>query len=296
MALLLRPFHEETSMKRWMKLGLCVALGGLVDSVVVADDVFAQPKKPAPATVVAPSEPPLVRNAGGIELRPAGLRWGMTSAQLAEFYDREIDRRYKAQYDKAQPGPQTDRIDAAVANAKAAFRRSKIEFGNLPTGIDSGPLKGEYTYQNQESMMQYLQSSGNRYFFFIQDKLWKVYDEMPLGEKRPMGETYEDAAKHLATRYGVPGRIIEPDYLIGRNFTEIDWQDARTRVRLLDRSGLKIAAMVYEERATLANLAALRPNKPTDDTSVDPSIEALMRPPGPPPGPAVDDKKDTKKK
>ncbi|PIE05735.1 MAG: hypothetical protein CSA75_03200 [Sorangium cellulosum] len=280
-------------MKGLTKLGVCAVLGlGIVSAgLVVSSDASA--RKPAKAARVAP---PTVKNRAGIQLRPAGLHWGMTPAQLTRFYDRIIDRDFAPLYRKAQPGPQTKRLDAAVANSKAAFRRSKVEFGNLPTGVDSTPLKGEYSYRNGESMMHVnRRGAGTRYFFFIQNKLWKIYDEVPLGAKRPLGSTYEQAVKRLATRYGIVGRVTQPDYAIGRNFTEVDWQDQRNHVRVLDRSGLKIVGIVYEDRNTLANLASLRTNKPKDVSSIDPEVEALMRPPSAPPVPAKD-KKDKKKK
>lgn len=279
-------------MKRLVRLGLCavVGLGVASAGLLMADEASAgKPKAEAPA---APVDPPNVKNRAGIEIRPAGLHWGMTSDQLTRFYDRIIDRDFAPLYRKAQPGPQTKRLDAAVANAKAAFRRSKVVFGNLPTGVDSTPLKGEYTYQNAESMMHInRRGAGTRYFFFIQDKLWKIYDEVPLGDKRPLGPSYEEALKRLATRYGVVGRVTQPDYAIGRNYMEVDWQDQRTHLRVLDRSGLKIVGVVYEDRSTLANLASLRTNKPKDVSGVDPEVEALIRPPSADPGP-----KDEKKK
>ncbi|HNT00095.1 MAG TPA: hypothetical protein PLJ27_11785 [Polyangiaceae bacterium] len=287
-------------MNRISKWGLCVVLGfGVVaGSMVAADDAFAQKKKGGAAAAVAPAapvDPPTVKNREGIEIRPAGLHWGMSSAQLIQFYERVIDRDYIPLYRKAQAGPQTARLDAAVANTKAAFRRSKVEFGNLPTGVDSTPLKGEYTYQNGESMMHLnRRGAGSRYFFFIQDKLWKIYDEVPLGEKRPLGPSYEEAVKRLATRYGVVGRVTQPDYAIGRNFMEVDWQDTRTHLRVLDRSGLQIVGVVYEDRTTLANLASLRSNKPAEVGGVDPDVEALIRPPSAAPGPV--EEKDPKKK
>lgn len=286
-------------MKRLARLGLCAVLGfGVASaSMLVADDASAQRKKPAAAPApAAPVDPPTVKNRQGIEIRPAGLHWGMTPEQLIRFYDRVIDRDYAPLYRKAQPGPQTKRLDASVANAKAAFRRSKVEFGALPTGVDSTPLKGEYTYQNAEAMMSVnRRGAGTRYFFFIQNKLWKIYDEVPLGDKRPLGPSYEEAVKRLATRYGVVGRVTEPDYAIGRNYMEVDWQDQRSRLRALDRSGLKIVGVVYEDRTTLSNLASLRTNKPVDVSQVDPEVEALIRPPSDSPGPKEDkDKKDKK--
>ena len=67
-------------------------------------------------------------------------------------------------------------------------------------------------------------------------------------------------------------------------------QDQRTRLRVLDRSGLKIVGVVYEDRATLANLASLRSNKPKEVGGVDPEVEALIRPPSAPAGPPKDKK------
>jgi len=174
-------------------------MGVAVGSMVAADDAHAQ-KKNQVVIPARPIDPPMVKSAAGIELRPAGLRWGMSPAQLAELYDREIDRRYVPLYEKAQPGPQTSRLDASVASAKQAFRRSKIDFGDLPTGIDSTALKGEYSYKNGESMMQMTRSSGNQYFFFINDRLWKVYDEVPLGRSDRSGhpmKTLPSCSQHV---------------------------------------------------------------------------------------------------
>jgi len=277
-------------MKRLARLGLCVVVGLGVASaaMLMADDATAG--KPA-AAAPAPVDAPTVKNRAGIEIRPAGIHWGMTPDQLTRFYDRVIDRDFAPLYRKAQPGPQTQRLDAALANAKAACRRSKVEFGPLPTGVDSTPLKGEYTYQNAESMMSInRRGAGTRYFFFIQNKLWKIYDEVPLGEKRPLGPSYEEAVKRLAQRYGVVGRVTQPDYAIGRNYMEVDWQDQRNHVRVLDRSGLKIVGIVYEDRATLANLDSMRTSKPKDVSGVDPEVEALIRPPSAAP-PVEEEKK-----
>ncbi|MCL2823024.1 MAG: hypothetical protein FWD57_03450, partial [Polyangiaceae bacterium] len=235
-------------MKQSMKFGLCVVLGlGTAMGALMATDLIAAnnayAQRGAPIVIAAaPLDPPNVKNSEGIAILPSGLRWGMTSAQLADVIDREIDRSYKSRFEKAQSGPQTTRLEAQLATEKSAFRRSKLAFGELPTGIDSTPLKGEYTYRNNESMMKWARTSGDRYFFFIQDKLWKIYDEVPLGERKPLGATFEDAATTLSTRYGVAGRLTDPDYMAGRLFTEIDWEDPRTHLRLLDRSGLGIAA------------------------------------------------------
>jgi hypothetical protein len=277
-------------MKQAAKWGLCVAFGLCVAPIAVmsTDSWSADAKKgPKPAAQpAAPVDPPNVKNAQGIQLSPSGIHWGMTPDELAQFYDGVIDGDYAPLYKKAQSGPQTNRLDAEVQNAKAAFRRSKVEFGNLPTGVDSTPMKGEYTYRNQEAMMGFnRRGAGQRYFFFIRGKLWKIYDEARLFKGGPLGETFEEATKKYEEAFGVAGRVTQADYSANRPFAEVDWQDQKTHLRLVDRSGTGIAGAVYEERATLTNLASYRLNKPVDQDAVDPSIQSLVRPPSDQPGP-----------
>jgi hypothetical protein len=272
-------------MKHAAKWGFCVALavGVAGVSVLVSGDALAaKPAKQAATAPAAPVDPPNVKNQGGIALSPDGIRFQMTPDELAAFYDRIIEEDFKDLYKKAQPGPATTRLDAALNEAKAAFRASKVEFNNLPTGVDSTALKGEYTYRNQEMLMKLTRKGTTRFFFFVRGKLWKIYDEIALRENGPLGKDYEEAKKKYIDAFQVAGRNIDPDYSIGRLFTETDWQDPTTHLRLLDRSGLNIAALVYEERATLNVIASYRTNKPIDTDAVDPDIAALVRPPGPP--------------
>lgn len=273
-------------MKHAARWGFFVALAVAVAGVAVfaTDDASAakptKGAKAAPTPPAAPVDPPNVKNQGGIALSPQGIRFQMTPEELASFYDRIIESDFKDLYKKAQPGPATTRLDAALAEAKAAFRASKVEFNNLPTGVDSTPLKGEYTYRNQEMMMKLTRKGTTRIFFFVRGKLWKIYDEIALCENGPLGKDYEEAKKKYVDAFQVAGRSIDPDYSIGRLFTENDWQDPATHLRLVDRSGLKVAGVIYEERATLNVIASYRTNNPVETDTVDPDIAALVRPPG----------------
>ncbi|MCU0690202.1 MAG: hypothetical protein MUF54_02250 [Polyangiaceae bacterium] len=290
-------------MNRVARWGLVAALGLGAASVATlyANDASADRAKAAgrgkASAPAASLDPPAVKNRTGIEIKPTGLQWGMTEAQLVTFYDRVIDRSYAPLYKKAQAGPQMARLDAAVSNAKAAFRRSKVEFGHLPTGVDSTPLKGEYTYRNGEAMMSINRGgAGIRYFFLIQNKLWKIYDEIPLGDQRPLGPSFEEAIKRMAVQYGVVGRVTQPNFEASRYFMEVDWQDPKTHARVIDRSGTKVVGVVFEDRATLANLASMRTAKVEDPGKVDPEVEALMRPPSAPVGPTEENKQNKPKR
>jgi hypothetical protein len=286
-------------MKAMKVLGTVLAIGLGLSVVSSANDANAQAKgqgKKAPAAVSVSAEPPDAKKP--IKVTPATLSWGMSPKQVATVMDAVLDEDYKPLYQKVSPGVKMKALDAQLAEDKSAFRRSRIDFGKLPTGIDSTPLRGEYTYLNKESMMSLTRNGQTRYFFFIQDKLWKVIDEHKLAEGNPLGKTWEEAVLKQVKLFGVPGRVLEADYEKGRNATEVDWKDATTHVRVIQRGDTAIA-IAYEDRATLGNLANLRANKPAATDDIDPAVAAAIggrsKAPEPPP-PAPDTKAGAKKK
>ncbi|KYF56619.1 hypothetical protein BE08_44045 [Sorangium cellulosum] len=260
--------------KRLLGAGLAVGLGLLA----ITSTVAAQPKRgkgaAAAAAAARPAEPPATKKT--IALTPPGIKWGMTTKQVAAVIDKMLDEAYVPRYKATSPGVKMRALDAELAEEKSAFRRSRIDFGTLPTGMDATPLKGEYTYRNQESMMTLTRDGGKRHFFFIQDRLWKIIDEHALGEGNPRGKDFQSAVVKLASTFGLPGRVTLPDMEKGRYASEVDWKDAATRFRAIERGEGEIA-FAYEDLVTLSSLDSLRPNKPVDANAIDPSVASAIR-------------------
>jgi hypothetical protein len=266
---------------------LCAGLAfGVVPQV---GEVHAQSKSKKKDDAPA-ADPPVAKKA--ITLTLSGVGWGMSPKQLGDAIDKILDDDYRPQYKTVQPGVQMKELDAQIAEDKAAFRRSRIDFGKLPTGLDASPLKGEFTYNNREALYVFTRKGETSYFFFIQEHLWKIIDEHRLSDSSPLGKNYADCVVKLSASFGVPGRVLAPDGTT-RNAVEVDWKDATTHLRVIQRSDTA-AAFAFEDNATLAQLPSLRTNKPTDDNAIDPDVAAAMRPSGSSdPGPPA---KDPKKK
>jgi hypothetical protein len=213
-----------------------------------------------------------------VKMAPEGFRLGMSADELGSFYDKVLDDDYRPLYKRVSIGPELKALDAALAEQKLALRRSKVEFGQLPTGIDNTPLKGEYNYRNNEMMMSLNREGVTRYFFLFSQRVYKAYDAIPLKEGGELGATYQEAVTILSKRFGVGGRVLAADPSKGRPRTEVDWTDATMRVRAVDRSDENLVGLVFEERATADRLAAYRAQNKTDDTAVDPSIQAITKP------------------
>lgn len=245
-------------------------------------------KKKKTDKVEAPTGP--AQTVKPIQIQPsaAKLQWGMTVKETHTAIDKMLDAEYKPIYQKTSPGIKMKQLDLQVAEEKSIFRRSRIDFGNLPVALDSSPLKGEYSYRNKESLLQLSRNGETSYFFFIQDRLWKIINEVPLSEKSPYGKNFQDAAVKLTAQFGVAGRVIPPNPDKQIFVTTVDWKDDKTHVRLIERSE-STAAFAYEDNATLANIDALRANKPVVEDDIDPAVRAAARgqeaPPGPPAAP-----------
>jgi hypothetical protein len=274
-------------MKPRKLLGALLTAGLALAVMAPAADVLARKKDDS-----ALADPPLTKKAVGFTL--TGIAWGQSPKQVADQIDRILDQDYAPLYREVQPGIKMRELDGQIAEDKSQFRRSRIDFGKLPTGLDGTPLRLEYTYNNKEALMSFARTKGDAsvtltYFFFIQERLWKVIEERKLNDASPFGKSYPEAVVKMSTTYGVPGRVQQPDGT-NRLAVEVDWKDATTHLRAIQRGDTTIA-LAYEDNGTLASLASLRPNKLVVDNGIDPDVAAAMRGPSQDPGPPDPKKK-----
>jgi len=209
-----------------------------------------------------------------------GIKWGQSPQDVITAHNSVggiFDKDYDPLLVRVQPGVQQKALEADRDNKKLALQNSLVAFKDTPTGYDATPLKGEYSYRNKESLLTVERQGRKRYFFFIgaPARLWKVYDEVALDETSPLGKTYTEAITKLQAALGVVGRVRATDREKGLSTTTVDWQDATTHLRALDRG--RIVAVVMEERNTLANIDRMRANKPEDPLAMDPSISAVTK-------------------
>jgi hypothetical protein len=256
-------------MIRFRSLGLIslVAVGLMGAASGVVTDAYA-----AGAAAKGPKPPPAVKEP--IRLTPEGLHFGMATNEVVDFYNKVLDQDYVAIYKVTPVGPKMKQVDAALADQKSAFPRSEVNFGNLPTGIDNTPLRGEYNYNNNETMMSMTRQGITRYFFFASKRLWKIYDAIPLKAESELGATYKDAIAALTKRFNIAGRVLAEDGAVGRNATEVDWADNSTHVRAIDRSSENILGLIYEEKGTAERMLAFRASHKDTSGQIDPSIAA----------------------
>jgi len=242
-------------------LGLLATL-----AVAGANDAAAKPAAKAaagPATVVRE-----------IRLAPVGLEWGQNLQMVGRVYDDALDAEYVPIFKRTEPGIEAQRLDAELAEKKSLIRRHRLDFGNQPTGVDEGPLAGEYSYSNGESMTKTMLNGGTtRYFFFHQDRLWKVYDEYKLGKGSPLGDSFEQAVKAMSELLGgVAPQLLEPDPSKMRNFSEAVWASRSLHIRLINRESNGVVAVAWSDRSVHEKLSQTRMRQKSSVHKMDPAV------------------------
>jgi hypothetical protein len=248
-----------------------ILAAGVIAAVTIQDVVAeaAPPKGP---------DSPMVPSVGA--LKEKELKWGMSHLEVINVYNDPnglFDKEYAPLIARLQPGIEMQKLEAARESRKANFLHSYNEFGDSPNGLDVTPLHSEYTYNNEEAIMRVNKDGKNRAFFFIKDKLWKIYDEIPLKADGALGDSYQGAVTKLGALLGTPGRDRKADASQGLEREETDWQDAQTHMRADDRSGEHLVGVVLEWKPTLMSLASLRTHKAQDPFAIDPSIAAVTK-------------------
>jgi hypothetical protein len=228
---------------------------------------------------------------------PRGLRFGLSIDALSSFYSKVWDKEYLVLFRKAQPGLQMQSLENELKDKKVRIKRNEIKFEKLPTGVDQSPLKGHYSYLNDESMTRITLKSGTkRHFFFFKSRgLWKVYDEYKLRQGGPLGSTFEDGVEILTKKFGNKPKMEEPDHEKGVSFQQAVWTDNKIQIRLINRDYQKISGLVYVDKDTLDDLKDLRRNKPQDE-GLDKSVRSVLKKDEKEGDQGKDDKKDDKKK
>jgi hypothetical protein len=254
-------------MKRATSFAAACTLG-IVLAIQGAAAIAAPPKGDAPVVSTLAA------------LHEKELRWGLSHMEVIDIYNLPgalFDREYAPLLARLQPGSDMQKLESARDSRKANFQRAYAVFSDSPSGYDVTPLHNEYSYNNDEGIQRVFKDGKNRSFFYIKDKLWKIYDEIPLKADGALGDTYQSAVAKLNALLGVPGRVRGADPAQGLERTTTDWQDTMSHLRADDRSGEHLVGIVLEDKRTLANLASLRTNKPKDPFALDPSISAITK-------------------
>lgn len=103
-----------------------------------------------------------------------GLSWGMSSDQAMD-------------------------VLASEGKSRKALRRSYVTFDGQATSWEDTPVASQYTHGNGEAMLVVKRGANRTHLFFIQDKLWKLFETVSKSES---GTNFHRFSRTLRRRFG----------------------------------------------------------------------------------------------
>lgn len=188
------------------------------------------------------------------------LRWGLNEREVSAFAQRELAVTYNAEIAKTKDAGKQNKLKADLKSAQAAVGKSQVEFNGGKSRWDSSPVAGEFTYDNGESMLIAKGSGSDSYYFFLNGRLWKV---VKVVDKQTAGD-FKKFSKSVEDKFG-KGRSKKGEVTPGQGATQfIEYLDRNSRMRAADASDKRGGyAVIFEEMATVRELASTRPKAPT---------------------------------
>ncbi len=187
------------------------ALFLLLSSVAVAAPAPAKkapPKaaKPAPPKKVVP--PPMVtaEHKKALAEKFGGFKFGMTKDDVLGVLQKQIDERYEDKIKGTTDITLQDRYrrdkKAELSNTAKTF----IAFDAKTTPWDVSIVENEFAHNTNESMMERWENEGGknqrRFFFFYDNKLWKMYLSLDVSIIPEEKRTFETFKSVMEGQYG----------------------------------------------------------------------------------------------
>lgn len=188
------------------------------------------------------------------------LRWGMNSADVKTYFEKQIRERYRPGIAKAPGAIEEDRLRTKMNNELEKLRRGYVRFNGQNTGWEVSFVGEEFTHNNGEALLVVADERSQVFYFFIGDRLWKRY--IAFNADQFAGLSFADFQQRIEARYGPACRTQETNEETGQTrVTGITWHDDTTLMRAVDNTQFYgVFCLSFAEKATNDNIAGLRRN------------------------------------
>lgn len=251
---------------------------------LAASPVYAGGAKKAAATkkAKAPAPKPAVAPVVNAEHKKAlaekfgGFKFGMTKDEILGVLQKQINDRYDEKIKATTDVMVQDRLRKERKTELARTSSTYVTFDGKKTGWDVSIIETEFAHNTGESMMERWENengkNNRRFFFFKDQKLWKMYislDVSMIPEDKRNFETFKGV---MEGAYG-PG-LVDVSGTISWRAGEFD---ARAVDRLRDYGAL---GLVVEDPKVRNELVAAREAVAPKKAETPSVIKAIIDPEG----------------
>jgi hypothetical protein len=148
----------------------------------------------------APAEPP---QASGEEMNKlkGEFNWGMSPDEVVAKVQERIRDAYQERIQKTANDP--TRNDRVRKEMMAELKRAKakiVRFDGQKTGYDVSIIDQEFLHRNGESMLVAKEETSTRYFFFADERLYKMF--IAFDKDMLQGKSFEEFGALMQARFG----------------------------------------------------------------------------------------------
>ena len=185
--------------------------------------------KAPPAKKAAP--PPMVtaEHKKALAEKFGGFKFGMTKDEVLGVLQKQIDERYEDKIKGTTDIAVQDRYRKDKKTELNRVSQSYIDFDAKTSPWDVSIVEGEFQHGTNEAMMERWENEGGknqrRFFFFYEQKLWKMYlslDVSMIPEEKRTFETFKGVMEGQYGKGAVDGSTIS-------------WRAGEFDVRAVDR-------------------------------------------------------------
>jgi hypothetical protein len=179
------------------KLGLSVVAAVVTLSFVGTASAAAKKKPAASGKVSAP-----VASAGEIDKLKGDFKWGMSPDEVLAKMVQKLESTFDERLKKTATDPaRQDRVRKEMrAEVDKVKQNSLVKFTGQKTGYDVSIIDQEFTQNAGESMLVAKEDNATRYFFFVEDRLYKMF--VAFDKDMLEGKTFKDFGQLMQARFG----------------------------------------------------------------------------------------------
>lgn len=163
------------------------------------------------------------------------LDWGASHGDVLKSLKAAIDERYAEQLEKTSDPIAIDRILRRKAEEFGRIEKTYVRFTGQRTGYESSLIARDFVPDASEAVLRVDDRGAQRYYFFKDDRLWKILVAYSAGISRSV--PFPEFVRQVQAKYGRPAEV---DWYTppggARTIRSATWRDERTELVVEDRT------------------------------------------------------------